>query len=218
MYHDGSRQLQDQFNTRKLADLLAECLARGAFSDEDRLFIESRPLFFLATADAEGNSLGLIYIRKPHTMFDALKRLLGEPANRQPDEQQGVQQAIAALLHEMSRIDSQMLAEESSAARAALGDLCGMTDERARDLLHEAAAPANRLTSYHEPLSAINRVFDPATKIRLVEHLWHVAFADSTLDPHEDHLVRKISDLLYVPHVQCMLARQRARDGGAAKS
>jgi uncharacterized protein len=55
MYHDGSRRLQDQFSTRKLADRLVEVLARRAFTDEDRAFIESRPLFFLATADADGH-------------------------------------------------------------------------------------------------------------------------------------------------------------------
>jgi predicted pyridoxine 5'-phosphate oxidase superfamily flavin-nucleotide-binding protein len=54
MYHDGSRQLQDQFSTRKLADRLVEVLARSAFTDEDRDFIERQPLFFLATADARG--------------------------------------------------------------------------------------------------------------------------------------------------------------------
>jgi predicted pyridoxine 5'-phosphate oxidase superfamily flavin-nucleotide-binding protein len=55
MYHDGSRQLQDQFGTRMLADRLVEVLARNEFTDEDRDFIESRPLLFLATADAEGH-------------------------------------------------------------------------------------------------------------------------------------------------------------------
>jgi predicted pyridoxine 5'-phosphate oxidase superfamily flavin-nucleotide-binding protein len=54
MYHEGSRQLQDQFETRKLADRLVEVLARDEFTDDDRAFIESRPLFFLATADAQG--------------------------------------------------------------------------------------------------------------------------------------------------------------------
>jgi uncharacterized protein len=54
MYHDGSRQLQDRFATRKLADRLVEVLARDAFTDADRTFIESRPFFFLSTADAEG--------------------------------------------------------------------------------------------------------------------------------------------------------------------
>ena len=54
MYHEGSRQLQDRFETRRLADRLVEVVVHDAFTDDDRAFIESRPLFFLATADAEG--------------------------------------------------------------------------------------------------------------------------------------------------------------------
>ena len=53
-YHAGMRELQDRFDTRRLADRLDEKLARQAFSDEDRAFIESRPMFFLATADDQG--------------------------------------------------------------------------------------------------------------------------------------------------------------------
>jgi hypothetical protein len=53
-YHSGMRQLQDRFDTRKLADRLDEKLARTAFTAEDQVFIESRPLFFLASADASG--------------------------------------------------------------------------------------------------------------------------------------------------------------------
>jgi predicted pyridoxine 5'-phosphate oxidase superfamily flavin-nucleotide-binding protein len=53
-YHDGMRRLQDRFDTRRLADRLDEKLGRLAFTDEDRAFIESRRLFFLATADSEG--------------------------------------------------------------------------------------------------------------------------------------------------------------------
>jgi len=53
-YHAGMRELQERFDTRRLADRLDEKLARLDFSDEDRAFIESRALFFLATADGEG--------------------------------------------------------------------------------------------------------------------------------------------------------------------
>src|SRR5882762_6992827 len=54
LYHDGSRRLQDRFETRRLADRMEEVIQHGVFTDGDRKFIESRPLFFLATADAEG--------------------------------------------------------------------------------------------------------------------------------------------------------------------
>jgi predicted pyridoxine 5'-phosphate oxidase superfamily flavin-nucleotide-binding protein len=53
-YHAGMRQLQDRYDTRRLADRLAEKLGRSRFSDDDRAFIESRTMFFVATADAAG--------------------------------------------------------------------------------------------------------------------------------------------------------------------
>jgi predicted pyridoxine 5'-phosphate oxidase superfamily flavin-nucleotide-binding protein len=53
-YHAGMRTLQDRFDTRRLADRLDEKLSRSAFTPEDRQFIGSRSLFFLATADASG--------------------------------------------------------------------------------------------------------------------------------------------------------------------
>jgi predicted pyridoxine 5'-phosphate oxidase superfamily flavin-nucleotide-binding protein len=54
MYHDGNRQLQDRFGSRRLADRLEEKLTRTAFSADDKAFIESCPYFFLASADAQG--------------------------------------------------------------------------------------------------------------------------------------------------------------------
>ena len=54
MYNEGSRLLQDRFEARKLADRMVECIVHDRFTDEDRAFIQSRPLFFLATADAQG--------------------------------------------------------------------------------------------------------------------------------------------------------------------
>jgi uncharacterized protein len=53
-YHDGSRRLQDRFETRPLADRIFERVVRPQLKDEDRAFVEGCAMFFLATADAEG--------------------------------------------------------------------------------------------------------------------------------------------------------------------
>lgn len=54
-YHEGSRRLQDRYDTRRLADRLEERFLTDAVLDEsDRVFIERMDMFFLATADAEG--------------------------------------------------------------------------------------------------------------------------------------------------------------------
>jgi uncharacterized protein len=54
LYHEGARRLQDRFDTRRLADRIAERLWREALSDDDRSFIVAQALFLLATADAQG--------------------------------------------------------------------------------------------------------------------------------------------------------------------
>jgi len=54
MYHDGNRKLQDEFESRRIADRLEEKLTRTVFSDGDKAFIERSIYFFLATADADG--------------------------------------------------------------------------------------------------------------------------------------------------------------------
>ena len=54
MYHEGNRRLQDQFQSRRISDRLEEKLTRTEFTDDDKVFIENLPYFFLATADAEG--------------------------------------------------------------------------------------------------------------------------------------------------------------------
>jgi predicted pyridoxine 5'-phosphate oxidase superfamily flavin-nucleotide-binding protein len=55
LYHDGSRTLQDRFDTRRLADRLEERLVSDTIGENDRSFIESADMFFLATADDEGH-------------------------------------------------------------------------------------------------------------------------------------------------------------------
>ena len=54
LFHEGSRALQDVFDSRRIADRLEQVTVRTAFSESDRAFIEGLPYFFLASADGEG--------------------------------------------------------------------------------------------------------------------------------------------------------------------
>jgi uncharacterized protein len=56
LYHVGNRQLQDEFQSRSIADRLEQVTTRTLFTDDDREFIQSRIFFFLATADGEGRA------------------------------------------------------------------------------------------------------------------------------------------------------------------
>jgi predicted pyridoxine 5'-phosphate oxidase superfamily flavin-nucleotide-binding protein len=54
LYHDGNRELQDRFDSRRLADRLEEVKVTDTIGPRDREFIEAMDMLFLATADAQG--------------------------------------------------------------------------------------------------------------------------------------------------------------------
>jgi predicted pyridoxine 5'-phosphate oxidase superfamily flavin-nucleotide-binding protein len=54
LYNEGSRSLQDRFDSRRLADRLEERKVTDRIGDGDRAFIESADMLFIATADDHG--------------------------------------------------------------------------------------------------------------------------------------------------------------------
>ena len=54
MFHEGQRELQDRFDTRRLADRIDSLLVKDTIGPGERAFIEARDMFFLATCDPEG--------------------------------------------------------------------------------------------------------------------------------------------------------------------
>ena len=145
-------------------------------------------------------------------MLKHLKNLFEAPApSAVPGfERRHLQVAVAALLHEARRADYHPGDDEYAVARAALAEMFGLSGEQCDAVLGEGRARAEQLTSFYAPVSVIKRDFSLEARIRLVEHLWRVAYANGKLDPYEDHYVRKIAHLLYVPNTECMLARGRA--------
>ena len=120
--------------------------------------------------------------------------------------------AMAVLVHEARRADyDETHHKESDAGVAALRELLGLDAQQAAELLAEGREKAQHLTSFFAPVAVIKRELDMPERVRLVEHLWRVSFADGQLNLYEDHYVRKIAHLLYVPNTDSMLARNRAR-------
>ena len=97
-------------------------------------------------------------------------------------------------------------------SEASLRELFALSPEQAQALLALVGEPGKRPTSYHPLTRIINNHFSAEDKRRLVEHMWRVAHADHKVDMYEDHLVRKISELLYVSHREFISAKHRARD------
>jgi uncharacterized tellurite resistance protein B-like protein len=145
---------------------------------------------------------------------DGLQKAVGvETAEQRQDrETREVQQAVASLLYETARVDRDVKAQDLRVAEQSLRELFALSPEQARSLLGRVAQPDKRPTSYHPLTKIINNHFSAEEKRRLVEYMWRVAHADHEVDMYEDHLVRKISELLYVSHREFISAKHRARD------
>lgn len=135
--------------------------------------------------------------------------LLMTPELGPEDAEQALRRAAAALLLEMTHMDDDVQQPERDMVGTLLRECFGLDDAQAQQLLACAEAERSQSTDYFQFTSLINEHFDQAQKDQLIEALWRVAYADERLSRYEEYLVRKISDLLYVPHAKLMEAKYR---------
>ncbi|MEJ2213300.1 MAG: TerB family tellurite resistance protein, partial [Gammaproteobacteria bacterium] len=84
-----------------------------------------------------------------------------------------------------------------------------LTHDETAELIELAEEEARDLTSYHQFTTLINQHYGQSDRIKILELLWQVANADGEIEKYEEHLIRKISDLLYVSHSDFIAAKHR---------
>ena len=125
--------------------------------------------------------------------------------------QQRLQIAAAALLLEVGRIDLHLSDAEIEAVEAALQAVFGLSQNEIARILELARQEIEIEPGLHGFTRLINEHLSIDEKLQVVEMLWRVAYADATLDKYEEHLVRRLADLLYIPHSQFIRAKLRAQ-------
>ena len=122
-----------------------------------------------------------------------------------------LQIATAALLIEMMRADTEISAEEQEVITRTMRSKFELTDEETAAVVNLAEDEIWKSTGYYEFTSLMNRSLSYPQKVKVIEHLWEVAFADAILDKHEEYMVRKVADLIYVSHRDFIDAKLRVR-------
>ena len=79
-------------------------------------------------------------------------------------------------------------------------------------LLDEAEADADRLVSLQHITRLMNQHYDHAMKLRVIEMMWEMVYADGEKDHYEEYLIRQVAELLYISHGEFIQARHRAED------
>ncbi len=127
-------------------------------------------------------------------------------------EEDRLQLAAAVLLVEMMRMDDVIKDVELGKVHEIIMKEFGLSDESAKELIELAEQELSDATDYFQFTSLINKSYTMEQKTKLVECLWRVAMSDDTLCKYEEHMVRKVSELLYVPHRSFIAAKHRVID------
>lgn len=120
-----------------------------------------------------------------------------------------LQLATAALLIEMVRADFHIEPEERRAALRTIQGAFQLGADETEELIRLAEQEADEAVSLYQFTNLIDRHFPQERKVQVVEMLWRIAYADGVKDMHEEHLVRKVADLLHVPHRDFIRTRHK---------
>jgi uncharacterized tellurite resistance protein B-like protein len=136
-----------------------------------------------------------------------------QPASVKTGEisEHSIQVATAALLIEMMRADGKVSEDERKAVMQTIQAKFNLTDDETKSLKELAKEKAKKATDYYEFTSLIHKGLPYEQKVEIIEHLWEIAFTDKHLDKHEEYMVRKIADLIYVEHKDFIEAKLKVK-------
>ena len=120
--------------------------------------------------------------------------------NQEEKEKNIINNACAALLIETALADKVFNTEEIDSMKKTLREVYEIDEKDLDELISESEKKVSESTSLYEYTRLINDLCDYQDKLKLINNLWTIAFADKYLDKYEEFLIRKISDLLYVSH------------------
>ncbi|NLS14393.1 hypothetical protein HGP28_16050 [Vibrio sp. SM6] len=127
-------------------------------------------------------------------------RDLGQTATATPDL------AIACLLSEVAGADHQLDPREKDAKCHFLTKLLGIDTDAANSLIAQAEQRRTQSASLYEFTTQL-RELSQEQRFELIKGMWEVAYADGTIDPLEEAVIRKTAELIYVDHSQFIRAK-----------
>jgi uncharacterized tellurite resistance protein B-like protein len=117
------------------------------------------------------------------------------------------QLAVAALLIEVAIADHQFSETELTNLGVILERKFSLSRDELAELINLAKNETNHATSLHQFTQLINQYCTTEEKFRLMKAMWEMAYADGDLNKYEDYIIRKVADLIYVPHTEFIRAK-----------
>ena len=140
-----------------------------------------------------------------------LDQIIGAPTDSNPSATplEQLQQAVAVLLVDVARADWEHAPEERAVVLEALQQQFRLSATDATALIDKAESLLDVEASLHAHLTTLNNALSPQEKAALIERMWEIAFADGRLSKYEEHTIRRLADLLHVPHRAFIQAKHK---------
>lgn len=153
-------------------------------------------------------------LRSLKDLFDQLGAGLA-PDTTGPDpkaEEHRLQLATGVMLVEVMRAEPDLSDAERDAVLLALRSKFDLADDELERLLELAHNTSRYAYDYQRFTARLNERFTQQQKIRVIEAMWQVAYADGHLDVHENQVISKVAGLLHVTHGEYIAAKMRAQE------
>ena len=120
--------------------------------------------------------------------------------------------AAVMLLVEVMMADHHIDENEKQQLLNSTMELLQISREESEELIDQAVQQHDDLVSLYGMTRLINLHFDQDKKIELIAHMWRIAYSDRQWDKYEEHLIRKVADLLYISHMDFVHARVQVQE------
>ena len=131
---------------------------------------------------------------------DFITNLSDQTENLEEKEESLLNNACAALLVEVAFADKEFDEQEKISLKTSLLETYNLEESAINEIILDAEKSIEESTSLYGYTRVVNDEFEYQDKLDLLSNLWKVALADGYLDKYEEHLLRKISDLIHISH------------------
>jgi len=122
-----------------------------------------------------------------------------------------IQKSICSLMIEVAYADDQLDDSELKSMANSLSKL-DIEDEEIQEIVDATLAKSKESISFYEHTRILNDQLDYDQKKEVLNSVWAIAFADGEMDKHEEHLIRRIADLLYLNHKDFINAKLNQKE------
>lgn len=140
------------------------------------------------------------------------QRLTIDETHSPEDTEQRLMIATTALFLEMALADFALSPDEEVQMKSTLADFFSIEDVEIEELIALARQERNNQHDIYSFTRLIKENFDRSQRLRILEKLWQLIYADGTVDKYEDALIRKITNLLGLEHQDMIQAKFSARN------